>query len=440
MQSPPSRLWSALGLMAAGLAHAAAPDGATPEDAALHGQFTYTEQDVGTFSTPYAGPNSLHPQQGRETVDATLYAGRRLGAGLEGWLNLEIDQGFGLDNTLGIAGFPSGEAYKVGKQKPYLRLPRAFLRETLNVGAPEETVESAANQLAGSRSSDRWVLTVGKFGVTDLFDASRYAHDPRGDFLNWTAIDAGPFDYSADAWGFSAGLAVERYVGAWTGRVALFDLSTVPNSEHLTPGFHQFQWLGELEHRHTLAERDGKVLVTVYDSRARMGRLADAIALGQQTGNAPDAAAVRRYADRMGVSVLAEQALSADLGVFARAGQAAGNVEAYEFTDVDASLEAGLSLAGRAWQRPTDTVGVAAMQNRISAIRIAYLAAGGVGILIGDGQLPHPGPESILEAYYAAALGSHLTVTVDLQHVTNPAYNRDRGPVTIGALRVHGQF
>jgi high affinity Mn2+ porin len=440
MVTPPFRRCAALGLLITGLARAAAPDTAAPEDAAVHGQFTWTEQEVGAFTAPYAGPNSLRPNQGRETVDATLYGGKRLWSGLEGWVNLEVDQGFGLDNTLGIAGFPSGEAYKVGKNHPYLRLQRTFLRQTINVGSVDETVESSANQLAGARSTDRWVITAGKFGVTDIFDASRYAHDPRGDFLNWTAVDAGTFDYSADAWGFSAGIAVERYRGAWTGRVALFDLSTIPNNEHLTPGFHQFQWIGELEHRHTLGDRDGKVLVTVYDSRGRMGLLADAVALAAQTGGVPNVALVRSYRDRMGVSALAEQAVAEDVGVFARLGNAAGNVEAYEFTDVDASVEAGLSLAGRAWHRASDTVGVVAIRNRISAERTAYLAAGGLGILVGDGALTHPGAESIAEAYYAVALGSHLTLTADLQHVTNPAYNRDRGPVTIGALRVHAQF
>ena len=222
---------------------------AAPEAFAVHGQFTYVEQETDAFAAPYRGPNSLSPGIGRETFDATLYLGARLWPGAEGWLNPELDQGFGLDNTLGMAGFPSGEAYKVGRKRPYLRLPRAFLRDTLDLGEATERVAAAPNQLAGSRGADRLVVTIGKFAVGDVFDTSAYAHDPRGDFLNWSAIDAGSFDYAADAWGFTAGAAIEWYAGPWAVRGGLFDLSTVPNNEHLDPGGHEFQMILEAERR-----------------------------------------------------------------------------------------------------------------------------------------------------------------------------------------------
>ncbi len=185
------------------------------------------EQETSDFTAPYAGANSLSPNRGAETVDAALYLGARLWRGAEAWINGEIDQGFGLDDTLGVAGFPSGEAYKIGRSRPYLRLPRLFLRQTLDLGEAGETVDAAANQLGGSRGADRVVITIGKFSVGDIFDTNRYAHDPRGDFLNWAAIDAGTFDYAADAWGYTAGAAVEWYQGAWTLRGGLFDLSDV---------------------------------------------------------------------------------------------------------------------------------------------------------------------------------------------------------------------
>src|ERR1700733_11714548 len=136
------------------------PTGATEvadEQFAVHGQFTYVEQETGSFRAPYAGPNSLSPTQGRETTDLTLYGGARLWSGAEIWINPEIDQGFGLDDTLGVAGFPSGEAYKVGKNQPYFRLPRLFVRETLDLDGDREALEAAANQLAGFHSTNRWV-------------------------------------------------------------------------------------------------------------------------------------------------------------------------------------------------------------------------------------------------------------------------------------------
>ena len=313
---------------------------------ALHGQFTYVEQEVSSFDAPYAGANSLTPRRAKETTDLTLYGGARLWSGAEVWANAEIDQGFGLNDTLGVAGFPSGEAYKVGRNQPYLRLPRAFVRQTLDLPGEHDTLEGAANQLRGDRSRNRWVFTVGKFGVTDIFDINQYAHDPRGDFLNWAAVDAGSFDYAADAWGYTVGAAAEWYQGIWTTRLGVFDLSNVPNSAHLEPGFHEFQIVPEFEQRHTLRNRPGKFMLTLYDSRGRMGLLDAAVQRAVATGQPVDIAAVRQYRSRLGASLNLEQQLSDDIGLFARVGKAAGNVEAYEFTDIDRAIEAGVSLNG----------------------------------------------------------------------------------------------
>src|SRR6202790_2670357 len=310
----------------------------TDERFAIHGQATYVEQEADSFRAPYSGPNSLTPGRGHETVDATLYIGARLWPGAEGWLNPEIDQGRGLDNTLGVAGFPSGEDYKIGKNQPYLRLPRAFVRQVIDMGDDREAVEGTANQLRGSRSLDRWVFTVGKFGVTDVFDTNQYAHDPRGDFFNWSAVDSGSFDYAADAWGFTVGAAAERYLGSWTLRAGVFDLSDIPNSAHLDPGFHEFQIDAEVEKRYEVFGRTGRVLITGYLSRGRMALLDEAVALAAVTGTAPNPADVRQYRSRPGVSLDLEQPISAGLGVFARVGKAAGNVEAYEFSDIDRTV------------------------------------------------------------------------------------------------------
>jgi high affinity Mn2+ porin len=407
---------------------------------AVHGQMTYVNQWADDFNSPYAGPNSLTPLNSRETVDATLFVGARLWSGAEAWVTPEIDQGFGLDNTLGVAGFTSGEAYKVGANAPYFRLPRAFLRQTVGTGTEKEPVDPAANQLGGSRSVDRWVLTIGKFSVTDVFDANRYAHDPRMDFLNWAAINTGSFDYAADAWGYTVGLALERYLGSWVFRGGVFDLSNIPNSETLEHGFHEFQMVAEIEKSYLLFGQTGRVRVTGFDSRGRMALLSDAIALAEATGTTPDPAAVRQYRSRPGVSFNLEQPLTSEFGLFARAGKSDGNVEVYEFTDIDRSVAIGASLEGARWHRQADTVGIVAIDNGISAIREQYLNLGGLGILVGDGKLPHPGAEQILETYYNCAVFSHLFVTLDYQWVKNPGYNTDRGPVSVYAVRVHAQF
>jgi len=379
----------------------------------VHGQFTYTEQETSDFNAPYAGPNSLTPNKGAETMDATLFLGKRLWPGAEIWISPEIDQGFGLDDTLGVAGFPSGEAYKIGKNQPYLRLPRLFVRQTLNLDDSREAADPAQFQLGGTRSPNRLVLTVGKFSVPDIFDNNQYAHDPKNDFLNWAAIDAGTFDYAADSWGYTVGAAAEWYKGAWVLRLGVFDLSDVPNSPHLDPGFHEFQYDFEVENSHQIGGQPGKLRLTVFDTRGRMGLLNEAVAVAALTDTPVDIASVRQYRARVGADLDLEQQLAPELGLFARVGKAAGNVEPYEFTDVDRSVSAGLSLQGARWHRALDSVGVAAILNGISAERERYLNAGGLGVLIGDGRLPHPGPEKIVETYYSLAVLDQVHLSFD---------------------------
>jgi len=126
--------------------------------------------------------------------------------------------------------------------------------------------------------------------------------------------------------------------------------------------------------------------------------------------------------------------------LFARAGKDQGNVEAYEFTDIDRTVSAGLSLQARDGAAAATPSGLRRFSDGISADRERYLNAGGLGVLVGDGKLPHPGPEKIIESYYALSVLQYAHLSLDYQFVTNPGYNRDRGPVSIFAVRVHAQF
>lgn len=422
------------------VARAASAQDTGPEDFAIHGQATFVAQGVGGFASPYAGANSLTPRQLRETTDVTAFIGARAWTGGELWVNPEIDQGFGLSNTLGVAGFPSAEAYKVGKAEPYFRLQRAFFRQTFGLGGPREAVAGVANQLGGSRSLDRVVLTIGKFGVGDVFDTNPYAHDPRGDFLNWSAVDTGSFDYAADAWGYTTGIAAELYRGDWTLRAGLFNLSTVPNGERLEHGFGQYQLDAEVEHRHLIAGRPGSVRFGFFRNRGNFSRFDEVLAYAAATGNAVDPSFTRRRMTRVGGYVNMDQALTDTLGLFARVGVSDGSIEPYDFTDIDRTAQIGGSLNGKSWGRAQDRVGLALIANGISAEHRRYLAAGGLGVLVGDGKLPDAGAEEIAEAYYDVALTRALAVTLDAQYVENPGYNRDRGPAEVFALRVHGAF
>lgn len=406
----------------------------------LHGQLSYVAQGHPSFPAAYSGGNSLSPaRDSAETVDATLFAGLRLWPGAEFYVNPEVDQGFGLSNTLGVAGFPSGAAYKVGKNAPYFKVPRAFLRQVIALDGAQQAVESGPNQLAGTIPVNNVTVTVGKFAVVDLFDTNSYAHDPRSDFLNWSNIEAGAFDYAADAWGFTVGAAVEWTQSWWTLRGGLFDLSDVPNSTRLDSGFRQYEWVGEAEARHTIAGHPGKLKLLAFANRGNMGSYANAVALAQQTGATPDTSLVRHFAWRPGVALNAEQELSAGVGAFVRASLNDGSKETFDFTDINRSVSAGLSLSGDLWQRHGDSLGMAYVVNGLSAAAQQYFAAGGLGILVGDGALRY-GSERIAEVYYNCALMPHLAVSLDFQYVVHPGYNRDRGPVPIVGLRIHAGF
>lgn len=394
------------------------------------------------FRSPYRGTQSLNPgSRGNEAALATGFFGFRPWAGAEIWANPEVDQGFGLSNTLGLAGFPNALSSRVGAADPYLRLQRLFIRQTIGLGGSAELVQPDLNVLGGSQSANRIVVTLGKFGVTDVFDTNKYAHDPRNDFLNWTIVDAGAFDYAADAWGYSYGASIEWYQDWWTLRAGYFQESTVPNGMNLETAIgHQYQLLLEAEERHELFGQPGKLKLLLFRGRNRSASFTDAIAFGRATGGTADPSAVRRLRNRNGAALNLEQQLTPELGLFARLSLADGDIEPYEYTDVDQSASIGLSLSGTRWGRPNDTVGLAGVVNLISGRHVDYLRAGGLGILVGDGKLPRYGPEEILEAYYSLAVFSFAKASFNYQLINNPAYNRDRGPVSIFAMRLMVQY
>ena len=186
-------------------------------------------RDIRQFGRPMRDQFSLpRGGEGREIADLTLYAGVRLWNGAEFWVDPEIDQGFGIGDAHGVAGFPSAEAYKAGFETPYARVQRYFVRQTIDLGGETEKVEADLNQFAGSKTADRLILTVGRFYITDMFDTNKYANNPKTDFLNWAFDNAGTFDYAGDAWGYTYGAAAEWYQGRWTLRGGVFDLSATP--------------------------------------------------------------------------------------------------------------------------------------------------------------------------------------------------------------------
>ncbi|HTJ89072.1 MAG TPA: carbohydrate porin [Acidocella sp.] len=409
---------------------------------AIHGQLTSIWMMQPAFHAPYTGPQSLSPAaNGRETVQATVYLGYRPWKGGEIWFDPTMDQGYGLDDTTGLAGYINAESAKVGETYPYYQMPRAFFRQTINLGGQMEAVAPDLNQLGGTETANRLVFTVGKFAVTDIFDTNAYANNPSSDFLNWSIVNMGAFDYAANAWGYTYGAAAQWYVGPWTFSVGAFDLSQVPNGDTLDMRIgQQMQYVGQITRNYALWGQPGAVSVLYFLSRGMLGSYGDALALADETGTTPNTANVRGERSKGGFGINIQQQIIPGLGFFARASANNGGVEADEYTDISRSVSAGISVNGSFWDRPNDTFGLAVAANTISPEAEAYFAKGGLGILIGDGQLEDPGAEQILETYYNIPVFRYTNLSADYQFINNSAYNQQRGPVSVFQLRLNIQI
>lgn len=258
--------------------------------------------------------------------------------------------------------------------------------------------------------------------------------------MNWSIIDSGAFDYAADAWGYTLGAAAEWTQSQWSLRAGLFALSKEPNSKYIDTSFGQNSAMGEVEQRYDVKGHQGKIKLLGFINSAKMGNYKDALSLARATNALPDTALVRRNSSRGGLAVNVEQEIYSHIGAFVRLSINDGNKEAYDFTEINRSLSSGLSLQGELWGRQNDQAGLAIAINGLSTEAQKYFAAGGLGILIGDGQLTHYSEEKIIEAYYSMGINKNLELTMDYQHINNPAYNPDRGPVSILGLRVRTVF
>jgi carbohydrate-selective porin OprB len=317
---------------------------------------------------------------------------------------------------------------------------RLFLRQTWGLGGGREKIESDANQLAGSADRRRLVLTAGKLSVLDLFDDNTYSHDPRSQFLNWSLMTYGAWDFAADARGYSWGIALEYFDEGWALRAGRFTMPRESNGLALNPRiFESFGDQIELERSHLLGGQAGKVRLLAFRNQADMGGFRDSIADASAGGGTPDLATSRKKRVKYGFGVNLEQSLSSTVGVFARASWNNGEAETFAFTEIDRSISAGASIKGTGWGRSADFLGVALVKNGLSGPHRDYLADGGLGFFLGDGRLRYR-PESILETYYSFNIVKDIWLSADFQRIFNPAYNADRGPVSVASARFHYGF
>ncbi len=404
----------------------------------IRGQTTYLPQGYPGFRALYTGPNSLTPApQTKATWSSSLFLNVRLWEGGEVYYNPELLQGFGLNDTVGVAGFPNGEAQKSNFPYPHYNTSRLLLRQTFGFGGEQEELASAPNQLANKADVSRLTVQAGKFAVTDIFDGNAYAKDTRKDFMNWSMWAPGAFDYSADKVGLTYGATAEFNQKQWALRAGYFLIDGTSNSNNFDMRvFQRGSYVLELETRYSLFSQPGKLRTIAWLNSAFSGSY-------RETLNNPafnlDISQTREGRIKYGYVFNLEQALTDDIGLFGRWSWNDGKTEIMAFTDIDASLATGLSIKGARWGRPDDVIGIGGAINALSKDHRDFIAAGGLGVLIGDGALNYR-RERIFETYYAYALNKQITLTADYQFIANPAYNADRGPVSVFSGRFHGEF
>ncbi len=411
------------------------------ERVSLHFQATATPQAHPEFHADYSGPNSLRKTaEIRASYSSTLFLGAKLWEGGEVYADPEMFGGKALSQGFGVAGFPNGDLNRVSTSHPTVYLARVFYRQTIGLGPEKEQqdkeqIDPDQNQLAKSVAVSRLTLTVGKFSAADIFDANAYAHDPRSQFLNWGLFDNGAWDYPADVRGYTWGGAIELNQPKWALRYGVFMEPDVASGAHFD--FHLDKAFGqalEYERRYSIGGQAGVLRLLAFLNRAHMGAYREAAEMAR-----PDITLTRRYSTKYGFGINIEQQLTHDVGIFVRLGWNDGRREDWAFTEIDRTASVGISVKGTPWARADDVAGVAGLLNGLSSGHRRYLAAGGVGFIIGDGTLTYDA-EEIVEAYYSAKISRHLYLSADAQFLNHPAYNRDRGPSVVLGLRLHFQI
>jgi high affinity Mn2+ porin len=411
------------------------------EQFSAHGQATVITEWNGPFHSPYLGPHSFLPMHEWATSDtATLFLGAHCWQGGELYFDPEVAGGLGLSNVMGIAGFPNGDITRVGRPEATPYVARLYFSQTVGFGGEQEKIESGPNQLACYKDVSRFTFTIGKMSATDWFDQNAYSHDPRTQFMNWSLMYNGAWDYPADVRGYTYGMVAELNQKVWALRYGIFGEPSEANGPDIDPKFNLAHGQAvELEYRYKFLDRPGKARAMFYWNRADMGNYREALALQPVDPVIQDTASYDSV--KYGFCGNFEQELTDDLDCFLRWGWNDGQTESWAFTEIDRTVALGLLWKGTRWRRPQDQIGTALAINGVSAAHADYLAAGGLGFILGDGRLNYS-PEIIWETYYRWQVlkTTSIWVSPDLQLVSDPGYNRDRGPVVIGSVRVHAEF
>ncbi len=413
-----------------------------------HFQLTIINQGHPAFAAKYSGANSLsnNAENNKLSLTTTLFLGRKLWKNGSIYFNPEIAGGTGLSSVKGIAGFTNGETFRIGTESPKLYIGRLYIKQYFplkNTGY--KNVENGINQIVENVPTSHISLVVGKFCMSDFFDNNAYSHDPRSQFMNWALMSNGAWDYPADTRGYTQGFVAELAKPFFAIRASSVLVPTTANGL-------QLDYYIAKAHSETIEiEKDFKTKrpwavrilffravsqAPTYSTTLAQVKMLDSSSVPVYTG----AIEWHKYGGvKYGFGINAEQEISNTAGIFFKASWNDGKTATWAFTEIDKSLSAGINIKGNTWKRPSDNIGIAALVNGISTRHQAFLNAGLYGFIIGDGKLNY-GAEAIVEIYYQAKITKSFFASVDYQFVNNPAYNKDRGPLHVFAIRGHVSF
>jgi carbohydrate-selective porin OprB len=410
----------------------------------ISGQANFISQWHPAFRSPYQGTNSLSPDaQDATSRVLTLFTGLEVSGTTEFLCDVQETGGHGIGEALGLAGFTNLDVVRnpTLSKTPYVA--RLMWHQIIPLSGEKSTAERTPLSLFTQLPVRRLEIRFGKLSLVDFFDLNVYGSDSNFQFMNWSLDNNGAYDYAADTRGFTYAAMVEYDDHHWAVRFAEALMPKVANGINLDADLGRAHSENvEFELHHSLwPKREAVLRLLGYANHANMGVYSVAIA-NFLAGNTPKpdiTAHPPQTTIKYGFGANVEQPLTDWLGVFARWGWNEGQHESYAYTEVDQTEQVGAGAKGTKWKRKQDRAGLAFITNGISRDHQQYLALGGVGFLLGDGKLNY-GRENIVETYYTLHVWRGIFTSLDAQHIDNPGYNRDRGPVFAPALRLHVEF
>ena len=414
----------------------------------VSGQINIIIQGDLPFHSPYQGPNSFISRgEYKTSLLGTLYTALRPTRSIrynpDLILDLESSGGRGLSQALGLAGFTNLDVVRNPTLSSVPYLARYGIHQVIGLTQQTTSQEPGFFAIAPSVPERRLEFRAGKMTLPDFFDVNGPGSDSHLQFMNWTVDNNGAWDYAADTRGYTVGGLAEYDDKQWSVRYGLFAMPIIANGIDMDWALSRAHAQnGEFELRHSFVpKRKGTTRLLFYANRAHMGTYREAVnAFLAGIDKTPNILLHEHFsALKYGFGYNTEQELTENLRVFGRFGWNEGQHESFAYTEVDQTVEAGADYAGSRWHRPVDKIGLAVVSNAIKADHQEYLRMGGLGFLLGDGKLNY-GRENIVESYYNLHAWRGLFYALDVQHIDNPGYNRDRGPAWVGSVRAHVDF